>query len=301
VTIVERTPGLYDWFYRSVWRYHWFAAALMHIVGSWSGRRLAAHVARVRPDLIVSTYPVGNAGMAWLRRHRGLEVPVGAWVSDFSPYPFWVYRDLDLHLVMHDVAVPVAQDSDPGATAIVSAPTVTDAFGPGDRAAARRRLSLPADAFIAVVCGRNEALRDRIERGFAADERVRVLGWVDDMAALMIAANAVVTNAGGVSSLEALACGRAVLMHRPIAGHGKANAALMAAAGLAETCLADGDLARAVERLRREPRRLSAMQRAAAAHTASHNLADGLRALDAVHRHEDTLFAPEERHHKRAS
>jgi UDP-N-acetylglucosamine:LPS N-acetylglucosamine transferase len=251
-------------------------------------------------------------------------------VSDFAPHPFWAYRELDLHLVMHDVAVQVAQDSETGATVMVSAPTVTDAFRPGDRAVARRRLALPVDGFIAVVscgslgfgrcevairevlhgdpqacvvvvCGRNESLRDRIRRGFAADERVRVLGWVDDMAALMVAANVVVTNAGGVTSLEALACGRAVLMHRPIAGHGKANAELMAAAGVSETCPGDGDLARAVGRLRREPDRLSAMEASAAAHCSGHDLADGLRALAAVaRRRADTPFAPTSRQHRRA-
>jgi UDP-N-acetylglucosamine:LPS N-acetylglucosamine transferase len=330
VTNVETTPWLYDFFYRSVWRYHWFAASSKRFIGAWSGRRLAAHIARVRPDLIVSTYPMGSAGLAWLRRHRGLAVPVGAWVSDFAPHPFWVYRDLDLHLVMHEVAVPVARESEPGATVIVSAPTVTDAFGPGDRAAARRRLDLPVDAFIAVVscgslgfgrsevairellqggdphvcvvvvCGRNEALRDRIRSGFATDDRVRVLGWVDDMAALMVAANVVVTTAGGVTSLEALACGRAVLMHRPIAGHGKANAELMARAGVAETCPGDGDLARAVGRLRREPDRLSAIEATAAAHSDSHDLADGLRALDALVGDKGTVFAPKGKPDSRA-
>ncbi|GDY28689.1 wax ester/triacylglycerol synthase domain-containing protein [Gandjariella thermophila] len=307
---VERTPWLYEFFYRSVWRYRWFANSSKRFVGEWSGRRLAPHIDRVRPDLIISTYPLGSAGLAWLRRHRGLDVPVGAWVSDFAPHPFWVYRDLDLNLVMHPVAVPVAERSEPGAPVAVSAPTVTDAFRPGDQRAARRRLGLPERAFTAlvscgslgfgrseeavrelldgdpdgcvlVVCGRNERLRERIDRDFAGDDRVRVFGWVDDMAGLMVAADVVVTNAGGATSLEALACGRPLLMHQPIAGHGRANAELMAEASLAEVCPAEGDLARAVARLRREPDRLAAMQRAAAEHCAAHELADGLRAVAA--------------------
>jgi UDP-N-acetylglucosamine:LPS N-acetylglucosamine transferase len=308
VANVESTPWLYDFFYRLVWRWRWLAAASKRLVGAWSGRRLAAHIARIAPDLIVSTYPMGSAGLAWLRRRGRLPVSVGVWVSDFAPHPFWLYRELDLHLVMHDVAVGPACESEPGATVSVSAPVVTDLFRPGDRSAARRRLGLPDEAFIAVVscgslafgraelavaevlqaephasvvvvCGRNEALRERIGSGLGSDPRVRVFGWVDDMAALMVAADVVVTNAGGVTSLEALACGRAVLMHRPIAGHGMANAKLMTKAGVAETCTATGDLARAVGRLRREPQRLSAMEQSAAAHLARHELADGLRAL----------------------
>ena len=34
-------------------------------------------MARVRPDLIVSTYPLGSAGLAWSRRHRAL-----LWLSE---------------------------------------------------------------------------------------------------------------------------------------------------------------------------------------------------------------------------
>jgi UDP-N-acetylglucosamine:LPS N-acetylglucosamine transferase len=311
VVNVEKTPWLYDYFYLSVWRHRWFAAASKRFVGAWGGRRLRRHIERIKPDLIVSTYPLGSAALAWLVRHRGLAIPVGAWVSDFAPHPFWVHRDLDLHLVMHPVAVPMAQQCAPAASVIVSAPPVAHTFRLADRLDSRARLGLPANPFIAlvtcgslgfgqsevavrevlngdpdarvvVVCGRNERLRVRIDAEFGGDDRVLVHGWVDDMAALMSAADVVVTNAGGVTSLEAFACGRPVLMYRPIAGHGKANAELMAEAGLAEVCPYEGDLADTVHRLRADPHRLSAMQHAAELHSASHYLAEGLKALCAA-------------------
>ena len=55
----------------------------------------------MQPDLVLSTYPIGSGGLAWLRRRGRLPVPVGAWVSDFAPHPFWVHEPLDLHVVMH--------------------------------------------------------------------------------------------------------------------------------------------------------------------------------------------------------
>jgi UDP-N-acetylglucosamine:LPS N-acetylglucosamine transferase len=76
-----------------------------------------------------------------------------------------------------------------------------------------------------------------------------VLGWTDRMPEITRAADVVVTNAGGATSLEALACHRPVLMFKPIAGHGIANARAMATAGVAELC-DDGDaLAAALRRL----------------------------------------------------
>ncbi|MFI9381432.1 WS/DGAT domain-containing protein [Kutzneria sp. NPDC052558] len=307
VANVERTPWLYEFFYDSVWRYRWFARASKRFVGEWAGRRLAARVDRIQPDLILSTYPLGTAGLDWLRRHRGLEAPIGAWVSDFAPHPFWVYQGIDLNLVMHEVAVPVAARSAPGATVAISAPTADEVFRPGDRAAARAELDLPQDKFVSlvacgslgfgrsedtvkellvgtpdgivvVVCGRNERLRARIRAAIGDDVRVRILGWTDQMATLMVAADVVVTNAGGATSLEALAVGRPVLMHRPIAAHGRANAQLMADAGIAVVCRRDGELAAAV----RDQPRLAQMERLALKQADERLVEEGLLALQSA-------------------
>ncbi|MGH3425698.1 MAG: MGDG synthase family glycosyltransferase, partial [Nocardioidaceae bacterium] len=151
---VEQTPWLYEFFYASLWRHRWFAHASKRFTGSWCGRRLGTHVDRFDPDLIVSTYPLGSSGLAWLRRHRGLAVPTGCWISDFSPHPFWVYPELDTNFVMDEVAVPVARAAEPDAIVEVCAPPVVASFRPGDRAAARRRLGLREDALVVLVsCG----------------------------------------------------------------------------------------------------------------------------------------------------
>lgn len=311
-TSVERLPRLYDFFYGSVWRYRWFARASKRVIGAWSGRRLAPVIDRVRPDIVVSTYPMGTTGLEWLRRRRGMTIPAGAWVSDFAPHPSWVHTGVDLNMVMHEVAVEPARDGVPGARVGVSAPPVSAVFHPGDRAQARARLGVPdtagllalvscgslgfgraartvreildgdADARVIVVAGRNEPQRLELERDFHGEDRVDVRGWVDDMPELMRAADVVVTNAGGATSLEALACGRAVLMHNPIAGHGLANARLMEQAGLALVCDRPGDLASVVRRFRTDPDALAALEREATRHTTTYRLADGLRRLAAT-------------------
>ncbi|MGH3438972.1 MAG: WS/DGAT domain-containing protein, partial [Sciscionella sp.] len=305
---VRSTPWLYEFFYASLWRMRWFADASKRFVGGWCGRRLAPKIAALRPDIVLSTYPLGSAGLAWLRTHRRLEMPVGAWVSDFAPHPFWVYDGLDQHFVMHPVAVETARRCVPGAPVTAAAVPVVRAFAPGDRTAARQRGDLPEDAFVALVscgslgfgdvedavrellaaaprvlpvvaCGRNEDLRRRVA---AIDpRRVRALGWTDEMPQLTVAADVVVTNAGGATSLEALACGRPVLMYRPIAAHGKANAALMAQAGLAQVT-GKGELTPSVRRLCDEPETLRTMEKTATEHATGRSIADDLRELAAV-------------------
>jgi hypothetical protein len=83
-------------------------------------------------------------------------------------------------------------------------------------------------------------------------------------------------------------------MHRPIAGHGRANAELMARAGLAEVCTEPGELARAVRALSGDPLRLGQLQRAAAEYTRVRGVEDGLRALASVTRAEVSRVLPPE-------
>jgi WS/DGAT/MGAT family acyltransferase len=115
------------------------------------------------------------------------------------------------------------------------------------------------------------------------------------MPALTAAADVVVTNAGGATALEAVACGRAVLMFEPIAGHGKANAALMAAAGLATLCAGPAELTSTLRGLIAQPVRLAQAQQRALAHTRALDLDAEIAALPALPRHHGArpLAAPD--------
>lgn len=265
VSNVESTPWLYEFFYSSLWRHRWFARASKRFVGAWCGRRLVSHIDRFDPDLVLSTYPLGSAGLAWLRTHRGLGMPTGAWVSDFAPHPFWVYRELDRIFVVDPSAIPVAQAAEPEASIAMSALPVLERFRPGDQARARHELGLPRDTLVVlvsggsyafgdtdaivhaacsagdnvtvlVVCGRDEKARSRLDRLGLPPERLTTIGWTDDMRVLIRAADVVLTNAGGATVLEALATGTPVFSTTPIAAHGAANAGLMTVAGLSEAC-----------------------------------------------------------------
>jgi diacylglycerol O-acyltransferase / wax synthase len=311
---VDTTPWLYDYFYRSLWRHPWFAGASCRFVGAWSGLRLAPVIASYQPDLVVSTYPLGTAGLDWIRRRDGLNVPVAAIISDFAPHPFWVYPEVDLHYVASHTSLQAMHRARPEARGAVGAPPVVAAFAPAPQAgriAARRRCGLPEARLIVLVscgslgfgsmeraveavlaagpqvcvvvaCGRNEALRATLMARSEPLDRLVPLGWTTEMPALTVAADAVVTNAGGATALEALACGRAVLMFEPIAGHGKANAELMAQAGLATLCQGPAELVAAVRAL---PARQAEAEQRALTHVGALNLDAEIAALPGLPRH----------------
>jgi UDP-N-acetylglucosamine:LPS N-acetylglucosamine transferase len=210
--------------------------------------------------LVVSTYPAASHTLGWLRRTGRLAVRSVTYLTDLSAHRLWVATGIDTHLALH--AVTAAQADGLGAADVrVVAPAVAPGFRPDpDPAAwiaARQRFGLPVTSRLAllatgswgtgeversaadvagtglatpvVACGRNEPLRQRLAHGGPGI----ALGWVDDMPALLRACDVVVQNAGGLSSLEALATDVPVITHRPVPGHGLTNAAALDAAGLA--------------------------------------------------------------------
>jgi diacylglycerol O-acyltransferase / wax synthase len=331
---VDVTPWLYDFFYRSLWRHRWFAASSCRVVGVWSGLRLAPIIEEYRPDLVVSTYPLGTAGLDWIRRRGGLDVPVAAIISDFAPHPFWVYPEVDLHYVASEPSLRAMYRARPDARGAVGAPPVVSAFRPAIKAEARRRCGLPEhrlvvlvscgslgfgsveraveaglaagpDVCVVVACGRNEALRARLvaraklaardSRRSSPAQRLVPLGWTSEMPTLTAAADVVVTNAGGATALEAVACGRAVLMFEPIAGHGKANAELMVQAGLATRCDGPAELVAALRGLAAQPALLAHAERRALTHIGALDLDAEIAALPGLPRHHGArpLSAPD--------
>ena len=126
---------------------------------------------------------------------------------------------------------------------------------PRERAAARARFGLPARRPAGAAgrrllgrrpgpAGGRRAARQRrgragrrlrpqpgAGRAAARDGIEHAYGWVDDMPGLMHAADVLVQNAGGLTSLEALAAGLPVAGYRCIPGHGLTNAAALERGG----------------------------------------------------------------------
>jgi hypothetical protein len=75
----------------------------VRLFGSRGVQRL---VARVRPDVIVSVYPMTTEVLAGLRRSGRLDVPVVAAITDLAAMHYWTAPGVDLNLVIH----PESQD-----------------------------------------------------------------------------------------------------------------------------------------------------------------------------------------------
>lgn len=93
--------------------------------------------------------------------------------------------------------------------------------------ALERLLRLEIDGGMAIVCGRNSALRERVTRIVEASRparmRATVLGFTDRMHELMRACDLSIGKPGGLTSSEALACGLPMVIVNPVPGQEERN------------------------------------------------------------------------------
>jgi len=252
-------PRSWGWLLGNLDRHHWLNSGACGTAAHAGVRRMRA-VLGPDPVAVVSTYPLASHVLGLLRRRGELAAPTFTFLTDMSVHPIWVSEGIDLHLALHEVAADQARALGASRVEVIH-PAVDPAFAQpvttAERVAARGRYGLPIQGPVALVvagswgvgevertaaeitatglatavtlCGRNEELRGRIAEAGSGI----ALGWVTEMPALVRAADVVVQNAGGLTSLEAMAAGVPVLSYRCLPGHGTTNAAALDRAGLA--------------------------------------------------------------------
>jgi UDP-N-acetylglucosamine:LPS N-acetylglucosamine transferase len=276
--LVTRTPWLYDVIYRRFFQAGRRGGGRVGPMVSLAMPRLRALVARVRPDVVVSTYHMAALAAGRLRARGGMQCPAVSFVTTFSVHNLWIHPGSDAELcICEQAAADAAARS--GRPAQVCGPVVRPEFtGPApDPGRVRAEVGIPtgrrvalvvagslglgaveaaAAAFAAApgwvpvtVCGRNEALRQHLS-GLAGGV---TLGWVQDMAGLMAASDVLVENAGGLSAKEALRAGLPIVTFRPIAGHGRDDATALARLGLTDVVDDEPGLLAAAHRLVADP------------------------------------------------
>lgn len=214
-------------------------------------------------------------------------------VTDFDAHALWLDPCVDLYCVAADeTRARMLARGVPAQSIVVTGIPVAPAFAERlDTRTARRALGLqvntpvvlvlsggfgigavaetvaavdstPGRFQLLVVCGRNEKLRAQLaQRTFA--HQTRVFGFVSNMHELMAAANLIVTKPGGLTTSEALAMHKPMLIVNPIPGQESANAAFLIGHGAAAMVEQIEDIPRKLSGLLGSPS-LKRMARAAA-------------------------------------
>jgi UDP-N-acetylglucosamine:LPS N-acetylglucosamine transferase len=196
--------------------------------------RLLRLVESVDPEVVVSVYPQTTDVLGALRRAGRLKVPAVGAITDIAGLAYWAAPGIDLHLVVFGESVAEVREIAGNETdvRVVRGFSRREFYEPRDAADARRSLGLPHDGRVVLVsgggwgvgnladavgaalrdadvssvvclCGRNDALRERLASRFGEEPRVRTEGFTEAMNDWLAAADVLVHSTGGLTVLEA--------------------------------------------------------------------------------------------------
>jgi len=267
----RRAPWVFDvqyWLFAKFAPTRWLAMQLGYLTGA---RGLLKQIHERQPDVIISTYPGVTVVLGMLREKRRLDIPVQSAITDLAGLRYWAHPGVDLHYVTHPESIEeVERLVGPGTVEWARPPISPEFLMPRTRRDAREALGVApharmilvsgggwgvgdleraielalSDGETEVVCiaGRNEDARKRLEARFAANERVRVLGFTEQMSDWMASADAMVHATAGLTVLEAHIRGCPVISYGFSAGHLRANNAAFERFGIAEVARSDHEL-----------------------------------------------------------
>lgn len=202
--------------------------------------------------------------VTWLKRHGGLNASCYAVATDYTCIPFWEETELEGYFVPHrdlipefvkrgiprekllPVGIPVSRRfSEPGqreqARKKLGLPekapvflVMTGSMGFGDISALTLDLLLecPGDARILILTGNNAPLKERIDRDFSREPRVRTIPFTEEVPLYMDACDVLLSKPGGLTSTEAAVRNVPLVHTRPIPGCETKNARFFASRGL---------------------------------------------------------------------
>ncbi|MCX7970076.1 MAG: hypothetical protein N3A57_00725 [Negativicutes bacterium] len=254
LTSLQIDQRLYRRLYRASNRSSGRGLAIRGLLNKFFAGQIARELDRYRPAAVVCTHATPLGGMVTLGRKGCFRGPVYSVVTDYTVHRWLIYRDPVTYFVGCEENARELVAAGAGQVTVSGIPLRRQfcrpaAFGPGgdEQAATAGRpvlrvlisggghgllplvdlvgaLLAGGDGLkLTVVCGRADRLRDRLLRLFGREDRLTVLGLVEDMAALMGRADLMIGKAGGVSVSEALQMAVPMIVYAPLPGQEEGN------------------------------------------------------------------------------
>lgn len=250
------------WFWKLLWlvfENERALSAVLRLVYPLCRKEMARALQMHRPHLIISVHPLMQQLFLWLLEKEGPPTPFVTVVTDLASFHHgWFHGRAQRCFVASETAANAARRHglQPRQIRLLGLPVRSNfatalpdrataraglgltgvAFtallvGGGEgmgpvaaiaRAVARRLAAMGADAQIVVICGRNDSLRQALQRA-EWPLPMQVHGYVDNMQEWMIAADCIITKAGPGTIAEALICGLPILLSGFIPGQEEGN------------------------------------------------------------------------------
>jgi processive 1,2-diacylglycerol beta-glucosyltransferase len=296
IEMIKHSPRLWGKFYYRTSKIppHSALQRLLNIVGR---SEFLSYIEKLRPDVIICTYPVIAGVLAQLRLRGVLKVPVVTVVTDYAVHSQWIHQGVDLYIVGNKDVYEglVFRGIDPKNIKITGIPVNPRFEQLIDRQSVREKLHLNperpvfmimggaygvlggikkvcrmlADSEVPVqsiiVCGRDEKLYRSMD-GIVAEAKnpMHRFGFVQNVEDLMAVSDIIITKAGGLTVSEALTQHLPLIIFKPIPGQEEENAHFIQRIGAGLVVQTEDELEETMYRLLRNPQEIERMRLAAA-------------------------------------
>lgn len=292
--MVERAPTFLGWWYKMSDE-PWKTDKMRHMLDRLNTQPLLNFIAQLQPDITVCTHFLPAQLISYLIATNKLEAQHSIVVTDFDFHAMWLSKLFHRYFVaLDETKVHLQQLGLPGDRITVSGIPIDPVFSqPYNRhdlchelglnpdrqvllvsagalgvspteAVVDQLLQLTSPVQIVIICGRNAQLRESIEAKILASphlaERVKLLGYTNEMHRWMAVAHLFVGKPGGLTTSEALAIGLPMVIVAPIPGQEERNSDHLLEKGIAIKCNEFTTLAYKVDLLLSNPERLQQMR-----------------------------------------
>ncbi|MDA8236022.1 MAG: glycosyltransferase [Clostridia bacterium] len=251
--------------------------------------KLANLVKKFAPDVILSTHAFPCGMLSVLKQKNRVAIPVVGIITDFTIHPFWIHDHIDRYVIpswqlkyilmemgfpeekIWPLGLPIRRqfneimDKAVARTVfnLTDRPTVLvmgGGLGLGSMEDIVFHLgNSDLDLQIVVVTGNNKKLRQELEHLQVVNQPV-VLGYVDQMATLMQAADVIITKPGGLTTAEVLTSSLPMIIVSPIPGQEERNTDFLLNNGVALKARHTSELVILLKQLLNNPLRITQMQ-----------------------------------------
>lgn len=209
--------------------------------------KLYTWLKKERPDVIICTHPACIPALSEIKKRAALSFRLGFILTDYDFHPFSVSPYVDEYFVAHesiknrlveqyqisssrvfDYGIPLEPHFDhmtsscPNEQCYQHILLMGGSCGIGPLEEILTLIQAHDHPFlVTVICGNNQALYKRLQQKKYA--RVQILGYVQNMHDWIEQADLVISKPGGLTVTETIACGKPLIMVKPIPGQEEAN------------------------------------------------------------------------------
>jgi processive 1,2-diacylglycerol beta-glucosyltransferase len=290
VELMNRGPDLLGWLYKTLdrpWQFQKRRLALDRL----NTGPLVKLIEQENPHLALCTHFLPAEILLYLRKKKGLNLPIGVVVTDFDAHAMWLLQNVDWYFVAcEETRVYLASLGISPETIFVTGIPIDPIFGvEKSKAEVRIQLGLDLDKVtllvspggfgvgpveslvrtlhdiqhpiqMVVICGRNRRLENHLNNISDTRHPMKVIGFTNEMDSWMAAADLLVGKAGGLTSSEALARGLVLVIVNPIPGQEERNSDHFLEEGVAIRCNNPPALAYKIDHLLSDKERFLKMQ-----------------------------------------